>query len=483
RTKAASAAWATLARQCTAADVPALLESLTDGSWGEGYLRLVHVARWPADPRIEDALVRWLETVPYRSTSAPFYKAVLALASRIRNPALLPRLEAADALIEANVSATLGDWLRRQLEKLIADVRPGLATPTAPPSARLAAIDEALAHATQATAPRAEVDELLQAIYARPDDTARRLVYGDALLERGDARGELITLQCQAARTAEQQRRETKLLKEHGLTWLGELAPIIMKGYRFERGFLAECRIDSNKADRIRPLIGHPAWSTVRKLEDSAQIAFHPVMRSLRELVFRPNRARDRERLDDAWRELFAGTPRPIETLHLTDLDMSADADEQIAALGRGEALPALRELHVGGMATQYVDELLAGPIAQRLTMFGLVFDQLDELQPAVLQRLFAGSRIPAIVVHHPMLRLRIACGPRGSERATLEVHGRDATDACTLIAALPPTLLELRVATPPDLDRRGLLALTAATRPLTALAIRQIGPPGDALH
>ena len=42
--------------------------------------------------------------------------------------------------------------------------------------------------------------ELLAQIYANPDDDALRAVYADALLERGDPRGELITLQLERTR-------------------------------------------------------------------------------------------------------------------------------------------------------------------------------------------------------------------------------------------------------------------------------------------
>ena len=37
--------------------------------------------------------------------------------------------------------------------------------------------------------------ELLEAVYAAPDDDGRRLVYADWLQEHGDPRGELIVLQ------------------------------------------------------------------------------------------------------------------------------------------------------------------------------------------------------------------------------------------------------------------------------------------------
>src|SRR5678816_4052345 len=43
------------------------------------------------------------------------------------------------------------------------------------------------------------MNDLLARILAEPDDLAARMVYGDALVEAGDPRGELITAQCMLA--------------------------------------------------------------------------------------------------------------------------------------------------------------------------------------------------------------------------------------------------------------------------------------------
>jgi uncharacterized protein (TIGR02996 family) len=68
---------------------------------------------------------------------------------------------------------------------------------------------------------------LLEAIGANPDDDEPRLVYADWLSERGDPRGELITLLCIMA--AEPERRPQlelgaqALVKAHGTAWFGPL--------------------------------------------------------------------------------------------------------------------------------------------------------------------------------------------------------------------------------------------------------------------
>jgi uncharacterized protein (TIGR02996 family) len=65
-------------------------------------------------------------------------------------------------------------------------------------------------------------DKLLSEILASPDDDGPRGVYADYLLERGDARGELIRIQCEIEkldpyeeRGYELRRRSHELLQEH----------------------------------------------------------------------------------------------------------------------------------------------------------------------------------------------------------------------------------------------------------------------------
>jgi uncharacterized protein (TIGR02996 family) len=86
----------------------------------------------------------------------------------------------------------------------------------------------------------ATAESCLAAVYAEPYEDAPRLVYADWLLERDDARGELITLQCARNKSREDRRREKELLALHAHRWLGPLAPVILPtGLIYERGFVA----------------------------------------------------------------------------------------------------------------------------------------------------------------------------------------------------------------------------------------------------
>src|ERR1043165_3448158 len=88
--------------------------------------------------------------------------------------------------------------------------------------------------------------ELLALVYAAPDDDGPRLVYADALLERGDPRGELIALQIARARgpvSDDARAREAELLTDHArLAAWGQ--PLSTGGTcTFERGFPAHLRL------------------------------------------------------------------------------------------------------------------------------------------------------------------------------------------------------------------------------------------------
>jgi uncharacterized protein (TIGR02996 family) len=84
---------------------------------------------------------------------------------------------------------------------------------------------------------------LLADILANPDDDAPRLVLADWLSERGDPRGELISVQCAAQHAtggalARHVNRASALLERHGETWLGEIRRIV-RGVELKRGFVA----------------------------------------------------------------------------------------------------------------------------------------------------------------------------------------------------------------------------------------------------
>jgi uncharacterized protein (TIGR02996 family) len=121
--------------------------------------------------------------------------------------------------------------------------------------------------------PREQTSEqLLNNVYADPDDDTPRRVYADYLLGRGDPRGEFIALQLSRRRDDAPTARELDLLTRYGRNWLGPLAIIVRWGKRyaktrFERGFLAHADIIDHAEKKAALLAENPAWSTVESFE------------------------------------------------------------------------------------------------------------------------------------------------------------------------------------------------------------------------
>jgi uncharacterized protein (TIGR02996 family) len=127
----------------------------------------------------------------------------------------------------------------------------------------------------------AAVAALFAEVYARPDDDQVRLVLADALITRGDPRGELIQLQLQPE--ADHARRTMSLLQQHGLSWLGALRGVVVP-LAYERGFLASCLVVA----RLSFARMAPEWGTVHTIEltpEALRFEVTPAMRALRRLV------------------------------------------------------------------------------------------------------------------------------------------------------------------------------------------------------
>lgn len=503
KTAAVTAAWKTLAKDPPPREIPALLEGLADATSAEGVKRLALVGTWPPDPRVEAALVGLVEHVPYRATSTqPFWRALWPLLRELREPSLVERLRAADASIEKNVAVTMGAWLRGQLAKIVEAL--DLPEPSSPPPeyARLAAL---LERGAKAHAPRDELEHLLQAIYDAPDDDAPRLVYADALLERNDPRGELIALQCRTAPLdREQKKREKALLETHGKSWLGPLAPIIMAGYRFERGFLAACRVDNEKRDHVRSVVGHPSWATVRELRGSAAIALHPVMKSLRSLRFDPMNARHAEGIDDAWQQLLTGTERPLESLYYDGLVNHREwiqedpatrrgfwrrtlDDDELSALLRCDKLPRLRELVIAEDPALLAPRIFTAPVTKRLATLGFAFSPHGGFTTQWLVPGLTLAPVPTLTLtlrpEWHTTTVRVERGTEKYERVAIELGPTSksnwsealASEVIEVLRILPPTIRELRIAMRKNFEAPSRERVRAAARALPGLAVCEL--------
>ena len=169
-----------------------------------------------------------------------------------------------------------GDTLRDRIARTLAELPSEL--PTSPELlARLAAVQAALGGLrlefvpppAKAPAGRNET-ELFAAMRAAPDDDAPRLVLADHYTEQGDVRGEFISLQVKNARgaTAKDLKKEKQMLKQHLVTLLGPLEPVVDRStVRFARGFLQHAQVKFKTAAQRRELLHHPLLSTLESIE------------------------------------------------------------------------------------------------------------------------------------------------------------------------------------------------------------------------
>jgi uncharacterized protein (TIGR02996 family) len=124
----------------------------------------------------------------------------------------------------------------------------------------------------QARDDRQSVEGLFEAVWADPEHDGPRAVLADYLSERGDPRGEFITLQLTRAAgtsTVESRTRERELLALHQREWVGPISPLIETTFvKFERGFVVSCALKA-LTEKGTPPPRHHAWATVKTFSAS----------------------------------------------------------------------------------------------------------------------------------------------------------------------------------------------------------------------
>jgi uncharacterized protein (TIGR02996 family) len=142
-----------------------------------------------------------------------------------------------------------------------------------------------------ATLKRVKASKLFDAVYDDPFDDARRLVVGDALLEQGDPRGELIAEQQRrvAKRVTTPSKRERALVKAHGESWLEPLGEVLRQPV-YRLGFLSAAAIKGGVHD-LTALAKRREWRTLEKVfvgqvspDFAAELLSLPSLVALREV-------------------------------------------------------------------------------------------------------------------------------------------------------------------------------------------------------
>lgn len=345
-------------RKVKTAALGALLPTLASGKLDDIRKRVLALGKRGRDPRIAHALLEIVRAAPWTSdTSRSVWNPIFALLATLDDPRVGASAEAVRSGwgMRAPHRAWLADRLAASLEKQSAAPRE-----TAADRDALDALEAMLVVAPAARS-RHDTDAMLAAIHADPFDDNLRSIYADALLERGDPRGELIQLQLQPSPSKDAQRRIATLLKTHARAWLGGIEPVIVKdGVVFARGFVSACKVRFKNESDVRAHGSDPAWATVERLEHSsphwganAQYRFYgwldPAMKSLAEV---------------AVRKASVGELLDAPPWNIRRLTFGSDDEADFVRLGRTTVLPKLEALSIsepprGWLATtRYANQL-----------------------------------------------------------------------------------------------------------------------------
>ena len=345
----AQRAWLAIAAKRAPADVPRLVASLTDTQHRatEAHLRLRALADHPPDPRIASGLLALLGDIPFHSSSTrSFWSALVAFIVPHSDDSTADALDALAGRLDRILVSEYTDltatraWFAKQVKAAANDIRDARGALRVLDPGTTALLERI---ATQLQSTAGPADEMLRQIFAAPDDDAPRQVYADHLLEHGDPRGELITLQTSGHVLA----REGELVERHAATWLAPLRPIAWtEGTHFERGFpVAIALNDPRNEDALRRVVGHPLWRTIRRLELGPGFALptellqDPVLESLEHLG-----AYDTAPI----LELLAWKRVPYTSLGL-DSEFSRSAADQRAFVAGAKKLKRLRTIELSG--------------------------------------------------------------------------------------------------------------------------------------
>lgn len=326
------------------------------------------------DPRIATAFVGVLRAPPFRDEfhgADTVYDPVLETLVRLGDVRQVAPLR---ALAERPTASR--SWLRA----LQADALPALAATIADqeltPLPGRAAITALVAQ----LAPRhgsANDEELFDLVHANPDDDGPREVLADRWLERGDPRGELVTLQLKEARgtaTALDRKKITSLLRKHDRSWLGVLGAVT-KNRRWERGFLDEVELLANSVTSLETWSEtprDPALGTVRTIRKGKANETH-----FRRLVMAAPNLRAVSAVSKGMlAELCAAPPPRLEWLALSAQPERKDIDAIVLAFPRLETLSIPIPVANVDRAITRVASLL--PRAPGLNVIGRVWLERD---------------------------------------------------------------------------------------------------------
>lgn len=241
-----------------------VLRSYSGGASPEDLHRRLARLRPLDDPRVAAACVEILRRAPYHEPghrSGREYEPILAELAHLADVRQVEPLRE----IVARPTAPKA-WLRQHLARVLPALADRLAERTLAPLPDVHALAERLMPAVPSD------DALVAAVHANPDEDGPREVLADFWIERGDPRGELVSLQLKASRgtaTEKDRKRIAALLRRHEKTWIGAVEAVTKPNRVWDRGFLdvIELRAGTRAAEAIRlEAMRSPALATVRVL-------------------------------------------------------------------------------------------------------------------------------------------------------------------------------------------------------------------------
>ncbi len=304
--------------------------------------------------------------------------------------------------------------------------------------------------------------DLRQRVVDAPDDLETRLVYADALSERGDPRGEWIALECRRDREDDAQEiRRRALWQRHRKTWLAEdvgpladIAPASVVTYR--DGFVRDVELSLDEALQHGSRLAAQPLHTLRLTELGVRLprfAGSPLLSRIRGLDLTPHGGAPAGTIE---RLLGMCATARLETLALPHM---TDADELVRVLRAAPWLDKLAELVVPTELSPPVATWLARAMPRLRSLTCRV--SAAALSALVETAAFSLRELLVIGTGEPALSdaiVRVLGAPACSQLAVLELALVAATPSS--VAALPTTIERLVVGAPTSADMLAHLAL-----------------------
>ena len=277
---------------------------------------LERAALQPPDPRWGPYLAGWLDTRPFIS-GRDVWQATLSLLAHTGDPRTLERLQRGVDSMPYETAAFLSD---RHWTACTAAVE---AIEERSTTLDLAPLLEQIEQAERRRVQQAtELTELTTRVAVHRDrDSA--LVLADHLLQAGDVRGEFMLLQTLECPGRAELARMNQLQKAYGVSWLGDLAPVVLqRGLRFQLGMPHAVVVAFKNAAQFQDLLPSPTWTSVREVALHTKVSWdqrnaeHPLV----PLLSRYPQIHTVSELDHPWTAmgvLFGREPRAFRAVRL----------------------------------------------------------------------------------------------------------------------------------------------------------------------